>query len=111
MNGLLGVDACADVALTFVVVDNDGGGIFEFLPPRDLAEFEALFATPQHADLVAIARAHGVAAERVDAVEALDALKDDVVGAGVRVVVIPVDRATTVARHRELWDAVAAALA
>jgi 2-succinyl-5-enolpyruvyl-6-hydroxy-3-cyclohexene-1-carboxylate synthase len=106
-NGLLNLGDRTDVAITFVVIDNNGGGIFEFLAQQDLPEFEAIFATPQHTDVVAIARAHGVNAERVDD---LDALKDDVIRPGVRVVVVPVDRTTTVARHRELWDVVAGAL-
>src|SRR5262249_54366247 len=86
-NGLLGVaaarDAGVDVRATFVVVDNDGGGIFSFLPPSELAEFEQLFATPQGVDVVEVARAHGVPAERIDD---LDALKGDLVGDGMRVV-------------------------
>src|SRR5262249_59193930 len=40
-NGLLGGDASPPV--TFVVVDNHGGGIFEYLPQRELPEFEQLF--------------------------------------------------------------------
>ena len=109
-NGLLGAhrDGVRVAAnATFVVIDNRGGGIFSFLPPRELDEFEHLFATPQDVDLVGVARAHGVDAERVDD---LDALKGDVVGDDVRVLVVPVDRDASVARHRELWDAVGVAL-
>jgi 2-succinyl-5-enolpyruvyl-6-hydroxy-3-cyclohexene-1-carboxylate synthase len=103
VNGLLGVEP--SLPLTFVVADNDGGGIFSYLPQQSLPEFERLFATPQRVDLVAVARSHGVAAERVDELPDLRA------GApGVRVLVVPVDRATAVERHRAMWDAVATAL-
>jgi len=75
---------------TFVVVDNAGGGIFAYLPQYELPEFETLFATPQFVDLVAVARAHGMAAERVDlaAVPKLVAEGADTD----RVLVVPVDR-------------------
>jgi 2-succinyl-5-enolpyruvyl-6-hydroxy-3-cyclohexene-1-carboxylate synthase len=109
-NGLLAArrrGAPVETNVTFVVIDNRGGGIFSFLPPSELDEFEWLFATPQDVDLVEVARAHGVQSERVDD---LDRLKGDLVGDGVRVIVVPVDRDGSVARHRELWDAVAAEL-
>ncbi|MDQ1519733.1 MAG: 2-succinyl-5-enolpyruvyl-6-hydroxy-3-cyclohexene-carboxylate synthase, partial [Actinomycetota bacterium] len=54
-NGLLHMDRNA--ATTLVVIDNDGGGIFSYLPQHDLPEFEALFATPSGIDPVAVARA------------------------------------------------------
>jgi hypothetical protein len=37
-------------------------------------------------------------------------LKGDVLGDGVTVLVVPVDREASVARHRALWEAVAAAV-
>ena len=104
-NGLLGATAPA----TFVVVDNDGGGIFSYLPPAELPEFERLFVTPHGLDLVEVARAHGAAAERVDDVHKL--VEAALTPAdGPRVLVIPVDRAASVTRHRALWDAVAQAV-
>src|SRR5262249_14733045 len=63
-NGLL--TAAQGAPATIVVVDNDGGGIFGYLPQYELLEFERLFATPAGVDVVAVARAHGVAAERVE---------------------------------------------
>ena len=89
------------------MVDNDGGGIFSFLPQADLPEFELLFGTPHGLDLVAVARAHGVTAERIDDLGELPAA---LAAGDARVVVVPVDRAKSVERHRELWSAVAAAV-
>jgi 2-succinyl-5-enolpyruvyl-6-hydroxy-3-cyclohexene-1-carboxylate synthase len=105
-NGLLGGDTSPPV--TFVVVDNDGGGIFEYLPQRALPEFEPLFATPQTADVVDVARAHGVAAERVE-LAALPKLVAEV-SDGPRVVVIDVDRQTAREQHGRLWTTVASLL-
>jgi 2-succinyl-5-enolpyruvyl-6-hydroxy-3-cyclohexene-1-carboxylate synthase len=94
-----------------VAVDNDGGGIFSFLPQAPLPEFETLFGTPHGLDLVAVARAHGVEAERIDDITKLPAaLTDARTSPGVHILVVPVNRSTTVARHRALWDAVATAL-
>ncbi len=56
----------ADVRI--VVVDNDGGGIFSFLPQASALtpeRFEQLFGTPLGVDIVALAAAHGVASRSV----------------------------------------------
>ncbi len=104
-NGLLGHLPPA----TYVVIDNEGGGIFGYLPQTDLPEFEELFATPQGVDLVAVARSHGVAAERVG----IGALAELVTrgGAQARVLVVDVDRRAARDQHSRMWAAVAAAVA
>ena len=92
------------------MVDNGGGGIFSYLPPSELPEFEQLFSTPHNLDLVEIATAHGAAAERVDDVSKLGELlvSPQLTESGrLRVFVVQVDRDAALARHRELWDAVA----
>ncbi len=110
-NGLLGA-ADRPVSLTVVVVDNDGGGIFSFLPQADAlsaGEFERLFGTPHGLDLVAVARAHGVDAAVVDSVADLAAA----VAApppGIRVLVVHTDRQANVTRHQRLYDRVAEVL-
>jgi 2-succinyl-5-enolpyruvyl-6-hydroxy-3-cyclohexene-1-carboxylate synthase len=112
-NGLLGA-ASRGIDLLCVVVDNDGGGIFSFLPQaRALApdRFETLFGTPHGLDLVALAAAYGVRARWLDR-------REDVIGAvaeasaegGVQVLVVPTDRAANVETHRRVDDAVAAAV-
>lgn len=89
--------------LDIVVVDNDGGGIFHFLPQADHADrFEQLLGTPHGLDLVAIASAFGATACRVTTEgELLRALQDPPLG--VRVFVVKTDRDENAALHRELW--------
>jgi 2-succinyl-5-enolpyruvyl-6-hydroxy-3-cyclohexene-1-carboxylate synthase len=110
-NGLLGA-ASRGVDVTFVVVDNDGGGIFSFLPQADAApdHFETLFGTPQGVDVAAVAGVHGIPTVEVDrASELVGAVEHAVKDGGVQVVRIRTDRATNVARHHAAWAAVAAA--
>jgi 2-succinyl-5-enolpyruvyl-6-hydroxy-3-cyclohexene-1-carboxylate synthase len=96
--------------LRIVVADNRGGGIFSFLPQASALEaerFEQLFGTPHDTDIETLARAHHVPAETV-------ALAADLVEAitrpGPSVTRVATDRAENVGVHRELNDAVAAAL-
>lgn len=103
------------VDLAIVVVHNDGGGIFSFLPQASSLEqprFEQLFGTPHGVDLVALAAAHGVAAT---AVGTLAGLNSALVGwrerRGSQVIVATSDRARNVELHRLLNAAVAAAVA
>ncbi len=105
-NGLLGLTD-RGVDLTIVVLDNDGGGIFSFLPQwTDLPpeRFERFFGTPHGLDLVALSRAYGVDAARVGSVEEL-AWRP-----GVRVLVVPTDRDENVVLHRRLEAAASAAV-
>ena len=63
--------------LTVVLIDNQGGGIFEQLPircgPEAGLDFERLFAMPQPLDPLALAALHGVPAREVVAPAALPA--------------------------------------
>jgi 2-succinyl-5-enolpyruvyl-6-hydroxy-3-cyclohexene-1-carboxylate synthase len=110
-NGLSGA-ADRGIDATFVVLDNDGGGIFSFLPQAELPDhFELLFGTPHGVDLAALASMHGVPAQRVEkAGEVVPAIEAAIAAGGVRFVIVPTERADNVTRHREAWAAVAAAL-
>ena len=112
-NGLLGA-AGRGVDLVVVVVDNDGGGIFSFLPQaRSVGgeRFERLFGTPHGLDLVAVAAAHGVEARRLEGGdEVAGAVRDAFDKGGVHVLVVRTDRAANVAVHRRLDDAAADAV-
>ncbi|MBX3314748.1 MAG: 2-succinyl-5-enolpyruvyl-6-hydroxy-3-cyclohexene-1-carboxylic-acid synthase [Actinobacteria bacterium] len=113
-NALLGL-AARGVDLTIVVVDNDGGGIFSFLPQAealDTERFEQLFGTPHGVDPLAVAAAHGIDGTTVTAApELAGVLRGALDRGGVHVVRVVTDRAANVAVHREIHDAVAAALA
>ena len=109
--GLLGARG-RGLDCTFVVMDNDGGGIFSFLPPAELLapeRFEQLFGTPHGIDLGALAAVHGIPVECPRTVAELT----QVLGAGekgVRLVLVRSDRATNVAVHDELNRAIASAV-
>ncbi len=100
-----------DIELKIVVIDNDGGGIFSFLPQAAhlaAAEFERLFGTPHGADLVALAAAHGITAHTATTSGALGAALDE---PGTALIHVSGERAANVADHQRLHAAVAAALA
>lgn len=77
--------------LVYVVVDNDGGGIFGVLEqgaPEHAAHFERVFGTPHGRDLAALLSSFGVPARTVSDPADLDlALRDAAASGGVHVVV------------------------
>jgi 2-succinyl-5-enolpyruvyl-6-hydroxy-3-cyclohexene-1-carboxylate synthase len=110
---LIGVQQ-RDVNLTIVVIDNDGGGIFSFLPQASALagdRFEQLFGTPHGVKVEELAAVHGIASLTVDAPEALaPALRATADAEGTWLVVARTDRAENVRVHDDLNAAVAAAL-
>lgn len=88
-----------------LVIDNDGGGIFGYLPQAGLPELEPLFLTPQSVDLKNAASAYGVRHRRLDDVGLLgDALTDALRRGGVELLVVPVDRQASTAAHQAYWQ-------
>jgi 2-succinyl-5-enolpyruvyl-6-hydroxy-3-cyclohexene-1-carboxylate synthase len=112
-NGLLGA-AGRGIDLVCVVVDNDGGGIFSFLPQARAVpteRFEALFGTPHGLDLVAVAAAFGVDARALGRDDdAGAAVREATAKGGVHVLVARTDRAANVGIHGRIDGAVAAAV-
>jgi 2-succinyl-5-enolpyruvyl-6-hydroxy-3-cyclohexene-1-carboxylate synthase len=96
-----------------VVCDNDGGGVFSFLPQARLpaSHFETLFATPHGLDLADLAAAARLPCQRLTkASELVPALQAALARGRTEVLLVPSDRAANLARHREAVDAVAAAV-
>ena len=91
----------AEGPVRIVVVNNDGGAIFGFLPQAeqlDEAEFEALLGTPRGVDLVAAAALFGLDYRRVDDLAELA----PALAAGTGLIEIRVDRDENVALHERL---------
>jgi 2-succinyl-5-enolpyruvyl-6-hydroxy-3-cyclohexene-1-carboxylate synthase len=104
INGLLpGPDLRPDV--TYVVINNDGGGIFSLLPQGSAVEpnaFERLFGTPHGMSVEAVAAAYQVDYQRVrTATELADALSSY---RGVRIIEVRTDRAANTALHARLRE-------
>ena len=113
-NGLLGLDA-RGVDLCIVVVDNDGGGIFSFLPQASALEptqFEQLFGTPHGVDLSMLAHAHGLPVlEATDDLTVGLAVEASMATGGVHVVLARSNRSENVVVHEKLYQAGIAAAA
>ncbi len=108
--------------LTIVLINNEGGGIFDFLPVSraplargELQGGEDLYtrhvATPTGLDFERAAALYGLAHERVDSGPAFrSALERALARAEAGIIEVPSERERNVAVHRRMWDAVAAAV-
>jgi 2-succinyl-5-enolpyruvyl-6-hydroxy-3-cyclohexene-1-carboxylate synthase len=96
------------LSLKVVLLDNDGGGIFDFLPvAREGEAYERHVATPHGLDFAHAAALYGLAYEPVaTAAELHAALAAD----GPALIRVRTDRAENVALHRRVWAAVRAAV-
>jgi 2-succinyl-5-enolpyruvyl-6-hydroxy-3-cyclohexene-1-carboxylate synthase len=106
LNGLLAT-RCDGVRAVFVVCNNDGGGIFSYLPQADgSAAFERFFRTPHGLDLRGGVEMYGCGFSRAASREAFDAaLANALASERTEVIEVPIDLARSVARHRALWAA------
>ena len=99
------------LSLTIVLLNNDGGGIFSFLPvARERDAFEEHVATPHGLDFARAAALYGCAYTRADDPAALRTALDAAAD-GVALIEVRTDRDENVALHRRVWAAVADALA
>jgi 2-succinyl-5-enolpyruvyl-6-hydroxy-3-cyclohexene-1-carboxylate synthase len=106
-----GLAALRDVEtpVRIVVVDNDGGGIFHFLPQEsalDSGEFEALLGTPRGVDVAKAAALFDLPHQRLESLGELP----KALAAGTGLIEVKTDRQTNVAAHRHLTEKIAATL-
>ena len=106
------------LSATIVLIDNDGGGIFSFLPQASTdapevglpANYEELFGTPHGIDVGPIVEALGGEYRATVPGELRDALADSLKRPGVQVLALRTDRASNVELHRQAAGIVATAL-
>ena len=106
-----GLAALRDVStpVRIVVIDNDGGSIFGFLPQAEAlpgAEFEALLGTPRGVEVARAAELFGLPHHRLGALADLPGA----LAAGTGLIEVKTDRATNAALHRRLSQAATAAI-
>ena len=111
MNGLWAIGRHG-VKATIVVCDNNGGGVFNFLPQAQHPDvFEEIFATPLGLDFAQIARLYGLVYSPVTERSGLEpAINDAIEKATPTMVVVKFKRDDSVSGHRLCWEAAAAAL-
>ena len=98
LNGLA-VARTHSLNVTIIVHNNDGGGIFEYLPQKGTPHFDYLFSTAQGLDYSGLATLYGIDFVRVSNNDELKAALQNYVGTtGVHVIEIP----TSKERSREL---------
>ncbi len=105
--------AARSIDLHIVVVDNDGGGIFSFLPQASELSpesFETLFGTPHGTNLAALCAAHGIPSRYWH--HGSDGIDQgsETFAASVRVTIAATDRTYNKTIHDELVYNVASAL-
>ena len=100
------------LALTIVLLNNDGGGIFHFLPVARAQEaFEEHVATPHGLDFAHAAALYGCRYERPgDVSELRSAVQAGIDGEDTAIVEVRTDRRENLALHRLVAEAARAAL-
>jgi 2-succinyl-5-enolpyruvyl-6-hydroxy-3-cyclohexene-1-carboxylate synthase len=106
----IGALASSGLDTVICVLDNGGGGIFDYLPPAALPEFEQAWFTPHHADLTAAAAVWGCDILQADDRNFASVFAMARARPGTTLVRVESDRADSTSRHRALWAAAAQAL-
>ncbi len=111
LNGLLAA-RLHRLNLVIVLINNDGGGIFSFLPQAAHPEhFEQLFGTPTGIEFGAAVAMYGGHYQQVEDWENFrKAVQEGMISGGLHVVEVVTERASNVGMHRSLWRTVGSAL-
>ena len=104
----LGTAARFELPVTVIVLNNNGGGIFHFLPQADFPDhFERLLGTPHGTDFQAAADLFGIEHHQVED----DAVFKELVRTSTkrpRLIEVRTDRTANVAVHEKAWRAATA---
>ncbi len=101
LTGLVNKEA---INCRFIVINNDGGGIFSTLPQRGVEGFESVFGTPHGLSPAAIAQAMGVNAKQITNLRDLETeVKAPINGISVVVCDVP-DRESNADNLKSIYD-------
>ena len=91
--------------LTVVVMNNDGGGIFSYLPQSSVElHYEELFGTPTGLTFEHLAAMYDVHYTRVEGTEAFEQALAEPNGKAIRLIEVLTDREENLVTHRKLWQ-------
>jgi len=105
VNGLIAT-RFSKTNLTIIIMNNDGGGIFSYLPQakHEAAYFEQLFGTPTGLTFEHIAAMYEAQYDAVYSIDAFKAVLKQEKTAQLRIIEVFTDREKNVAAHRQLWE-------
>ena len=101
LNGLA-VAKTHNLNLTIILHNNDGGGIFEYLPQKGTKHFDYLFSTSQGLDYSGAAKLYGCGYTKISSPDELVSVLAKVSKeSGVHIIEIPTDREYSCQLHRK----------
>jgi 2-succinyl-5-enolpyruvyl-6-hydroxy-3-cyclohexene-1-carboxylate synthase len=101
---LTGLIQKEEINCRFIVINNDGGGIFSTLPQRGSHGFETVFGTPHGLNPAEIAQSMGVSAKQISSIKELEAeVKSPISGISVVVCDLP-DRESNADNLKAIYD-------
>ncbi|PFG04972.1 2-succinyl-5-enolpyruvyl-6-hydroxy-3-cyclohexene-1-carboxylic-acid synthase [Bacillus sp. es.034] len=105
LNGLLTARKY-QLNMTIVVMNNNGGGIFSYLPQAgDQTHFEDLFGTPMDLEFAHAAKLYEAHYFHVGTQEEfIPALQEAEQSKGIKIIEVVTNREENVANHRKLWN-------
>ncbi|GER86947.1 2-succinyl-5-enolpyruvyl-6-hydroxy-3-cyclohexene- 1-carboxylate synthase [Dictyobacter vulcani] len=111
LNGLLAA-RLHQLDLVVILINNDGGGIFSFLPQAAYPEhFEQVFGTPTGLEFEPVVRMYGGTYQQPADWNAFrQVFQQDIQTSGLHVIELRTERASNVTMHRQLWQIVGSAL-
>lgn len=107
MNGLLAAKLLK-LDVTIVLINNNGGGIFSFLPQSKIENhFEALFGTPMNMNFEHAAKLYDAGYSLVESWEEFRSkLSGSLSHKGLHIIEVPTNREENEQEHRKLWKSV-----
>lgn len=106
VNGLI-ISAMERTELTIVIMNNNGGGIFSYLPQASIAEhYEKLFGTPTNRTFEHIAEMYNAQYDAARSIAEFETALYTKKTADLRIIEMFTNRAENVAAHRTVWKEV-----